>query len=283
MPQENLNPNPEQQGGAAPAQVINGIPAPQPQGQLSKFDELKQKKGFKDNDSIAKSYEEVEVSFGKVNSKLDNIKKNLETQGYTVDDNGNIVQLNQNQQGQQNFNQPGAEQNFDTVYDPYTNQPISPQLLAIARLPFGQREMAFAQFALDQREQMAVKADEVAEEVLSKIEDKTLVSEVKKIVSKIPMQYRVNKQVWEDAILKAKGTRYDREKELWQKQGEEGLINKLNLGSIPSAAVDSSSGQLRATPEEISTFKQYQQNQPGMFKDLNEFIQYSRNNTRPVG
>src|SRR3990167_280080 len=74
----------------APQPTPTQTPAPTPQP--SAYDTLVQKKGFKSNDDVAKSYEEVERGYSKANTARDTTKKQLEQHGYSLDDDGNVIQ-----------------------------------------------------------------------------------------------------------------------------------------------------------------------------------------------
>src|SRR3990172_8255122 len=121
----------------APTPAVTPQPTPQP----SAYDTLLQKKGFKSNDDVAKSYEEVERGYSKANTARDTTKKQLEQHGYSLDDDGNVIQVNPNAQPPvrdnqyQQYGQP-QQQPQDVIYDPYTGHPISdPIARQLASMP----------------------------------------------------------------------------------------------------------------------------------------------------
>src|SRR3990167_1153244 len=88
--------------------------------QASIFEDLRGKKGFKDNDAFAKSYTEIEQSYAKTHNAFNSAKQNIEalSQGnYTLDEKGTTIltekgQQVQQQQQQQQQQQHGNQQQY---------------------------------------------------------------------------------------------------------------------------------------------------------------------------
>ena len=76
----------------------------QNQQPVSIFEDLRGKKGFKDNDAFAKSYTEIEQSYAKTHNAFNSAKQNVEalSQGnYTLDEKGTTILTEKGQQAQQ--------------------------------------------------------------------------------------------------------------------------------------------------------------------------------------
>ena|SRR3990167_1188437 len=252
-------------------------PAPQPQP--SAYDTLIQKKGFKSNDDVARSYEEVERSYGKSKTSYDTTKKQLEQHGYSLDDNGNIIQVNPNAQPPvrdnqyQQYGQPNQpyQQQQETIYDPYTGQVISnPIDMQLAQLPLSQRTAVVVNAIIAQRDQFTTAANGFASEVLSKPEAKGFEEDVRKVMAQMPIEQRAKKESWEDALLRVKGMKYDEAMKNAGRQGVDNFLNKQNSQQIPGAP--GAGDNVKLTEEQETTFKWYQQNKPGMFKDKAHFV-----------
>lgn len=265
--------------GAEPAQ-----PQATPQPQPSVFNDLKQKKGFKSEEDLAKAYEEAEKAKSRFENTHGKIKQQLESAGYTVDENGDIKPVGQ-PQGQPVYpshsqpvypqGQPGVYPPQEPVYDPYTGQMITdPIQLQLARMPVGQREAFVVNAILQQREQQQAASFQAEAEVLSKPEAKGFEEDVKQVMRSLPLQHRADKKAWEDALLRVKGARYDQALKNAGQQGVESYLNKEGL-QVP-AGVGSQEGNVSLTPEQEQTYRYYQQHMPGTFKDKAHFLKATR-------
>lgn len=272
--------NPEVPGsGAAPAVTPPaGAPPPQP----SIYEELQKKKGFKSTDEFAKSYVEAEQELGKRTTKEDKIKKQLESAGYTVDENGDIKQVPQvpggyPPQGQPPpGNYPPAQQE-EPIYDPYTGQVITdPFQIQLARMPVGQREAFVFDLMTERREKLLTQSIQAEAEILSKPEAKGFEEDVKKVIQGLPFQHRADKRAWEDALLRVKGMRYDQALKNAQQQGVEAFVEKGGLP--PAGGAGGSGGGVALDADQEQIFRYYQQNHPGMFKDRAHFARVNQPN-----
>lgn len=297
---DNPNPNPEGNQGGAGAQN-QGTPAPEGQNQATVYDSFKQKKGFKDDAAVVKSYEDSEAGMHRAQNVNDTTKKQLESAGYTIDEKGNVSQMTtqsgqaiaptypqapQGQptypQGQPAVGQPQQGQFNDAygnpVYDPYTGQPINNQIdYQLSQMPISQR-MGFVFNALSQQKDQQQAASNVAEtEVLASPEAKGFEEDIKKVMLQVPLAQRANKQAWSDALLRVKGARYDTDRKNWGNQGVDDFVNKENTQNIPGAGDGAGSGGAKLTPEQETTYKYYAQNHPGMFKDRAHFLKRNSN------
>ncbi len=296
MPPDNQNPNPEEnRGGAAAQEPV--IPAPE--NQPSTYDTFKQKKGFKDDNAVVKSYEDSEAGMHRAQNVNDTTKKQLEAAGYTVDEKGNVSQMTtqggqpitqtspqgqpqgqpaypqgQPQQGQGQFNDAYG----NPVYDPYTGQPINNPLdYQLSQMPISQR-MGFVFNAMaNQRDTQQVASNTAEAEVLASPEAKGFEEDVKKVMMQVPVAQRANKQAWTDALLKVKGARYDVDRKNWGNQGVDEFINKDTNQNIPGAEDGAGSGGAKLTTEQETTYQYYQKNHPGMFKDRAHFLKRNSN------
>lgn len=282
---ENGQPDPNpgvNQGGAAPAGTPAGSAAPAAPAQPSVYDSLKAKKGFKSDDAVATSYEEIEASYHRTKNVVDTVKQQLEAQGFTVDEKGNVIQaagagLPAGEQplpeaAAQPVAQPGAGAGQE-VYDPYTGQVITnPQTLQIINtIPDPvQRQMAITNLVIQQNEQFQTQAVTSADEVLSKPEAKGFETDVRKVMLKVPLAQRADKKNWEDALLRVKGVKYDEALKNAGAQGVEAFVNKETIQTIPGAA-GAGGAPTNLTAEQEQNYQWYQQNKPGMFKDRAHF------------
>jgi len=180
MPEPILNP--AGQGGAAGGE---GTPPAGTPPQPSIYKDLQTKKGFKTEEDLAKSYVEAEQGLGRIQNTHNKIKQQLESAGYTVDDDGTIKQVGGQPQGYPQGQPQGQPQ--ETVYDPYTGQPImDPIALQLARIPMGQREAVIFNALLEQREKQTNTSYQSEAEVLSKPEAKGFEEDVKVVMRSLP-------------------------------------------------------------------------------------------------
>lgn len=291
---DNSNPNPEENQGGDGAQNQG---APQGQPQENVYDTFKQKKGFKDDAAVVKSYEDSEAGMHRAQNVNDTTKKQLEAAGYTIDEKGNVSQIAtqggqsvvpqapQGQptypQGQPAVGQPQGQFNDaygNPVYDPYTGQPINNQIdYQLSQMPISQR-MGFVFNALSQQKDQQQAASNASEsEVLASPEAKGFEEDIKKVMLQVPLAQRANKQAWSDALLKVKGARYDVDRKNWGNQGVDDFVNKESNQSIPGAGSGAGSGGAKLTPEQETTYQYYQKNHPGMFKDRAHFLKRNSN------
>jgi len=264
--QPNLNPE-NQQGDEASSQEEQ----PQQQQQPSAYQDLKQKKGFKSDDDVAKSYTEAEGELSRRGTVLDSVKQQLEAGGYEMDEKGQIKQ--KAAEGYPPHQQQQQQQQQEPVYDPYTGVPITdPITLQLLKLPPGQREAFIFNAMADQREKQSSSAFTNDQEILSRPEAKGFESDVRKVVMQMPLAQRADKKTWEDALLRVKGARYDTDKKNFGQTGVEEFINKegaqLPAGQGGGAGAD---GGVRLTKEQEDQFQFYSKNHPGMFKNRAHF------------
>ena len=258
--------NPIEQGGVAGGQAEPpaGIP-PQP----SIYKDLQTKKGFKSEEDLAKSYIEAEQALGRHQNIANKVKEQLENAGYILDEEGNIKPSGQ-PTGQPSGYPPQTQPPQETIYDPYTGQPITdPIALQLARLPVGQREAFIFNAMQDQRERQQGLVFEAEQEILSKPEAKGFENDIRKVMQALPLAQRANKKEWEKALLQVKGARYDLDKKNWAQQGVEGFINKEEIQQPVSVGGTGSGTAL--TQDQEQSYQWYQKNQPGMFKDRAHF------------
>ena len=266
----NQNPNQSGQPGTG------GQAAPQqqtPPQQTSLFNDLKQKKGFKSEEDLAKSYVDVETAYNKHQNITSKVKQQLEAAGYQLDDQGNIIQPQQpyGQPTQPQFQQPGGYQ--DVVYDPLTNQPITdPVALQMIKqgIPYYQQQIMLTNALLEQREKQSGEAYQAEQEFLTKPEVKGFEDDVKKVMMALPLIRRSKKEEWNDALLRVKGARYEVDRKNWAEQGVNQFINANQAQSIPGSPGQNSGTQLNQEQEQ--TYQWYAKNQPGLFKDRAHFL-----------
>jgi len=274
--------NPAGQGGAAGGQ---GEPPAGTPPQPSIYSDLKTKKGFKDEEALAKSYIEAEQSLGKHQNITSKVKQQLESAGYTIDDDGNIKQAGQpagqpsgyppaGYPQQSGYGQP-AGQPAETVYDPYTGQPITdPIALQLAKMPVGHREAFIVNAMLEQREKLQTASYTAESEIMAKPETKGFEDDVRKVMQQLPLQHRANKQTWEDALLRVKGMRYDAAMKNAGQQGVDQFINREVI-QVPAGSGGAGSGASLSQDQE-QTYQWYAKNQPGLFKDRGHFLKATR-------
>ena len=277
------NPNPNPIPGTEQAPVENQ------QQQPNAFDELRTKKGFKDNDSFAKSYTEMESTHGRTQNAFNSAKQQVETnsQGaYTLDEKGTIsltdkgqqMQYQQQQLGNYQQQQPGqyAQPAAEPIYDPYTNQPITDPVAAqLARMPLGQREVTIFTAMAEQREKQNQASYANETEMLNSPEAKGFEGDVKKVMMQLPLAHRANKQVWQQTLLQVKGAKYDDAMKNANQQGVDNFLNKTSNQSLPQASASSASSGSSLSPAMEQQYQLYQRNQPGTFKNREEFAKYS--------
>ena len=272
-----------QNQGQPEGQVINNqVVTPDPNKQVGIFDELKAKKGWKDNDAVAKSYTEIESEAGRRQTIIDNAKKNLEAQGVTLDDKGNLIYPTgqpYQQPTQQSYGQPYGQPSYgqpEPVYDPYTGQQLTnPIDIQLAQLPPSQRTAVVVNAIVEQREKFQSDAFINEQEILSKPEAKGFEEDVRKVMMQVPLQYRADKKQWENALLRVKGARYDSDRKNWSQQGVDEFINKegnQNIGE-PSTV---GTGGVKLTTEQEQTWQYYKTNYPSMFKDKAHFLRATK-------
>lgn len=255
-------------------------PAGTPPATPSKYETLVQKKGFKSQEDLASSYENIEQEHSKKSTILDKTKKQLEAAGYTVNDDGAIVQVSG---GQGSTSGPGGYPTYqgyppgggqsEVVYDPYTGQPITdPVSLQLARMPVGQREAVIFNAMQEQRERQQSTAYQADSEILSKPEAKGFEDDVRKAMMQKPLHLRADKNEWNRTLLEIKGARYDADSKRWAQQGAEDFINKEGLQPLPPAGGGGRQGGAQLSSEQESQYQWYSKNKPGIFKDRAEFF-----------
>lgn len=275
------NQNQEIQAGAAAQEGAQEASKGQSQ-QASYYKELQSKKGFKTEDDLAKIYTDAEHSLSKRQSVIDKAKQQLESAGYTMNEDGTIIPLSQQQPHQQGYQQPYSQQGYqqqqgyqEPIYDPYTGQQITdPISLQLARMPVGHREAFVVNAMLEQRERQQAASFQAESEVLSRPEAKGFEADVKAVINQLPLAQRANKQTWEDALLRVKGMRYDTAMKSVKQEGVEEFINKEGL-QVPQGR-GGDEGNASLTPEQEQQYRYYQQNKPGFFKDKAHFLRATR-------
>ncbi len=280
-----------------PAQPETATPPVEPLSPppaVSHFDNVMQKKGYKDNDAFAKSYEEVESSYNRSTTALNEAKKQLEGAGYTMDDKGTITPIAQQpqapyqtpqqpgqyppqyppqyQQQQPGQYQPGYQQPQEPIYDPYSGVELTdPLQRQLAMMPVGQREAYIFNAMTQQREKMQGDAFTAETELMNKPEAKGFEQDVKSVMMSLPVEQRANKKNWDDALLRVKGMRYDQAMTDAGQQGVDAFINKTNAQGLPANSAAGASN-VKLTPEQDESYKFYQANHPNMFKDKAHFL-----------
>jgi len=264
------DPEPNSESQPDPDSLPNVTPDPNamPASEPGAFDSFVEKKGFKNNDAVAKSYEEIEAAHHRTSNTFNTVKQQLEGAGYTVDEKGNVVQTGQPplQQPQQPY-----QQQAEPVYDPYTGQAITdPIALQLAQMPVGQREAFIFNAMADQREKLTNSSFKAEQEIINSPAAKGFEQDVKNVMMQVPLQQRANKESWERALFEVKGRRYDNDRQNWGKQGVDDFINKEGAQGLPPSAGGGVSVKL--TAEQETTYKWYQDNRPGTFKDKAHFL-----------
>lgn len=261
-------------------------PAPAPTEPVaSHYQDLAAKKGWKDTDAAAKSYTEIESTYGKTQNAFNQAKQNLESQSqgmYTLDEKGSLVQtdIGKNAQANQQL-QPGQPGAYDTapMYDPYTNQPITdPTQLQLAKMPLGYREAMIFNAMAEQRENLSRSAFQNENEILARDDVKGFEKDIRTVMMQLPLQERGKKETWEKTILQVKGARYDQDKKSFQEQGVDNFLNKSQVQPLPASAGSPKSGA-SLPPDLEKQFRMYESQRPGLFKDRADFIAH----TQPTG
>lgn len=265
MPDPNATPN------QAPGQSPEGGAGQAP---VKPIDTFVQKKGIKSLDDIPKMYEDTEASLHRTTQKIQALKQQVEqnSQGsMTIDDNGNLIQSPGFQpQSQPGYQQPYQPTQAEPVYDPYTGQVISdPIALQLARMPLGQREAFLFNAFQDQREKQQQASYQAENEILTAPEAKGFEGDVRQIMNALPLQMRADKKNWQEALLRAKGVKFDEMRKQASQEGVDNFLNKQGIQGLPEAP--GASGGTRLSPDQETSFKWYQENQPGMFKDRAHF------------
>ena len=270
---DNATPNPADlnpAGGGAPA---NSPGTPPPAAQPSAYNDLATKKGFKSQDDFAKSYGDLEVDRSKRVTAFDTAKKQVEQQSngqLTIDDSGNVVSAVSGQPYTPSAQPGGQPPSAEVFYDPYTGVQITdPIALQLIKLPPGQREAVIFNALSDQRDKQQTASYQNDVDVLSKPEAKGFEDDVRKVMMALPLGQKAKKEEWENALLRVKGMRYDKDKQVWAEHGVNEFINK-DLNQQPPA-IPGAGGEVKLTPEQEQTYNWYQQNQPGLFKDKTHF------------
>jgi len=270
------NPNPTPQGGQVPVE---------PQ-QPNPLEELKTKKGWKDEGAVAKSYTDLESTYGKTQNALNSAKQNLETQSqgmYSLDEKGGMVltEKGQQYQQQQQYQPQGQpQQQQDDIYDPYSGKAITDPATRQFLMQYGpgQREAVLFNAMADQREKQQTASFQNETEILGKDEAKGFEQDVKKVMMSLPVSQRANKEEWNRALLQVKGARYDQDKNNWSQQANDDLLNKMGNQGVPAAGGTQGGGS--SLPQGLEQqYQWYAKNRPGLFKSKEEFAKY----TTPTG
>ena len=232
------------------------------------------KKGVKSLDDIPKMYEDTEASLHRTTQKFQTAKTEIEqgTNGQkTLDDNGKVIDNPNYQHSFQPQGQPQYQQPQEQVFDPYTGQLITdPIALQLARMPIGQREAFLFNAFQDQREKQQQASYGAEQEVLNAPEAKGFENDVRAIMQALPLQMRADKKNWNDALLRAKGMKFDEMRKSASQEGVENFLNKSGIQGLPEAP--GAVGGARLTPEQEQSFQWYQENSPGLFRDRTHFL-----------
>lgn len=270
-------PNPNTPPGAGGPPAGNEPPAGSPPATPSKYDQLAAKKGFKSHDDLATSYEALEPELGRSKTTIDKARKQLESAGYTLDDDGVIKpQGSPGAQPPGQFQQPGQHQPpGEVIYDPYTGQAIAdPVAMQLARMPLGQREAFMFNALQDQRDKQQTASYQADSEITAKPEAKGFEDDVRKAMMQKPLAQRADKAVWEQTLWEVKGKRYDEDRKNWGAMGVDSFINKAGNQGLPGAGgVDASGGVILSAEDEVS-YQHYKKVNPTQFKDRRHFAEY---------
>ena len=269
-------PDPNATPPQAPGQSAQQPGAVTPPVTPKPIDAFVAKKGVKSLDDIPKMYEDTEASLHRTTQKFQTAKTEIEqgTNGQkTLDDNGKVIDNPNYQHSFQPQNQPPYQpgQPQEQVFDPYTGQLITdPIALQLARMPIGQREAFLFNAFQDQREKQQQASYGAEQEVLNAPEAKGFENDVRTIMQALPLQMRADKKNWNDALLRAKGMKFDQMRQSASQEGVENFLNKQGMQPLPEAPGATTGARL--TPEQEQSFQWYQANQPGMFKDRTHFL-----------
>lgn len=273
------NPNPQTPPGqgAAPAEGQTP-PAAAPQ---SKFEALKAKKGFQTPEDLAASYESLEPELGRTKNVLDKTRKQLESAGYTIDEDGTVKPMGQPQgqpQGQQPYQagqQPGHPPQADPLYDPINGGAINdPVILQMARSGMNtfQIQAAIANAMIEQRDKFQSQSYQADAEVTAKPEAKGFEDDLRKEMMKKPLAQRADKAIWEQTLYHVKGQRYDTDMKNASSIGVDAFLNKTGNQGLPTTGSTDTTG-VRLTPDQENQYRWYAQNRPGQFKDRKQFAE----------
>lgn len=270
---EQPNPNTPPAGAGAPP-AGQTPPAGTPPATPSKYEQLAAKKGFKSHDDLATSYEALEPELGRSKTAIDKAKKQLESAGYTMDDDGTIKPIGQQQQqGQQQFQQQGQYQQQADIYDPYTGQIITdPMARQLASLPLGQREYTMFNFLQEQRDKQQTSSYQADSEITALPEAKGFEDDLRKAMQSEPLAVRANKEAWRNKLWQVKGQRYDSDLKNASTMGVDAFLNKAGNQGLPATGTTDTTG-VRLNPDQEQQFRWYQQNRPGQFKDRKQFAE----------
>lgn len=296
----------------APAQDNQNPPAEVPgqgQGQApatpDNLQSFMAKKGFASNDDVVKAYESAEAEMHRKQNAFSTAKKQLESQGFTLNDNGEIAPLGQAtpgagqpypqyeqpynpyawQQQQQFQPQPPPPSNYgqwqqpygvpQVPFDPYSGEPIThPAAQQLARLPLGVREATVFNAMADQRDQLQAKAFQAENEMMKKAAG--FETELRQAMMALPLAQRADPRNWETEFLKIKGSKYDEHIKTAAQQGINTFINKS--GFQTPAAGGTGGAEPALSQDQEQAYRWYQQNYPQMFRDKKHFAQRLQNN-----
>ena len=266
-----------------PAGSTVPVTPPQP----TPYEELMKAKNFKSNDDVAKSYREAETELGRTKNAINTAKTQVEQQSQgslTVDDKGNVIpKPGYTPQGGQHYGQPNApvyqpqSPEQETIYDPYTGQVLSdPIQIQLARMLLGQREMFITNAVIEQRDKLQLQSYNLESEVLSSPDAKGFEADVKKVMSQVPLQYRADKKVWEDALLRVKGMKFDEMRKDVGGQAVKDFLNTQSNQGLPNSGGGASGSSL--SPEMESSFQEYRKRFPNSkaAQDRNVFLQFTK-------
>lgn len=265
----------------AAAQEKEAASKEQPSGT---YEELKGKKGFKDDDSFAKSYTEMESVHGKTQNAFNKVKEQIETQSQgqaTLNEKGEVVKRDGTPFEPTTpttptypaaSTTPTAPAEGEEVYDEYTGRyvtdPIEKQLI---KFPPYQRQAMIANAVYEQNEKMRQQSFGHEQAVINSPEAKGFEDDLRKVMNQLPIAQRANKKEWERGLLQVKGARYDQDKQNWGQKGVDQFINTQGAQGTEGAG-GGGGGGVKLTDEQEKIYKVYETDRPGMFKDRAHFL-----------
>ena len=286
------------QGGGDGGQGGQAGAGDQGAGAGGMFQELATKKGLGSPDDLAKIYIDGEKEMGRRQSVIDSVKTQLEAGGYEMDNTGKIQKKpdqggqfqqpypQQGQQGQQQYYPQQQQQTYDAYGNPINAQPQQDQIFdlngmpitnqldrQLAMMPVSQRTAYVTNALMDQREKQQTSSFKNEQDVLNTPEAKGFEADVRNVMMQVPLAQRADKKMWDDALLRVKGMRYE---QAMKNAGQDGVNQFLNKDQIQGAggqgAGQGGAGGAQMTQTQRDGYKYYQLNYPGMFKDEAHYL-----------
>jgi hypothetical protein len=112
--------------------------------------------------------------------------------------------------------------------------------------------------------------------MLNTADAKGFEADVKKVMSQVPLQYRADKKVWEDALLRVKGMKFDEMRKDVGGQAVKDFLNTQSNQGLPNSGGGASGSSL--SPEMESSFQEYRKRFPNSkaAQDRNVFLQFTK-------